>query len=243
MTRFERFLGWIRSIRLIPTDKKFYEFFQEQLELIEHAATLLNQMLDKTTDERQCKELHREIDRIETQGDEVYRKIYRLCRDSVTNPFPLNQILELARALDDILDGIEGTADDYQALRFTFDGDVSEELVELARLIGIASEQMRMIVEPLKKADHPIDIYRAISEIEHQADDLKSKILHDSYRHTETEITRQIESLSEKELILLLVRLNHRAFAMVKLSDRLEKTTDFFLRASDLVKGVIAQRV
>jgi uncharacterized protein len=91
-----------------PQDRAFFDLFEEATGNLVRAAELLDEMLGHFPDR---KDLAREIKAVENDGDRVTHDIlYRLNNTFVT-PIDREDIIQLASALDDVIDLTEEAAD------------------------------------------------------------------------------------------------------------------------------------
>jgi predicted phosphate transport protein (TIGR00153 family) len=92
----------------VPRDREFFDLFEEAGTNILRAADLLDRMLRNYPD---TKELAREILLCEQEGDRITHDIVQRLNQTFVTPIDREDILELASALDDIVDFTEEVAD------------------------------------------------------------------------------------------------------------------------------------
>jgi len=92
----------------VPRDREFFDLFEEAGANILRAADLLDRMLRNYPD---TKELAREILLCEQEGDRITHDIVNRLNQTFVTPIDREDILELASALDDIVDYVEEVAD------------------------------------------------------------------------------------------------------------------------------------
>src|SRR3954471_14146919 len=92
----------------LPRDREFFDLFQEAAGNIQRAAELLEQLLQDYPENR---ELAREILICEQHGDRITHDIIQRLNNTFVTPIDREDILELASALDDIVDLTEEVAD------------------------------------------------------------------------------------------------------------------------------------
>jgi predicted phosphate transport protein (TIGR00153 family) len=154
------------SFRLLPKDVRFFDLFTEDGENLHAAAVKLREMIDSydRLDERVA-----EIQALEKRSDEIDREINRRLEDAFITPFDREDIHELTVRLDDVVDGIQATAETmviYGIERPT------EEARELARILA---DQSVALVSALRKLDGLKDLdadLLRVHELEHEADTL-----------------------------------------------------------------------
>ena len=226
---FVRLVMWARSLGSEPKKLEFYDLFQMQVEEIRNSSTYLRQLMQKSLSVDEKNSLHSKIKKSETIGDNILREISKLTNESVTSPFPRQDILNLARLLDDVLDGIEGAADNfiyYQVSKF------NSSYLKMATIIDDGAELLTRVVPALEKFEHPMEIYAEMRELEHQADEINKTIIPKSYLAANT-----ATSLDEFKILWI------EAITTDKIITRMEKTADSLRHVTDTIKGVIAKRV
>jgi predicted phosphate transport protein (TIGR00153 family) len=153
-------------VRLIPRDEKFFDLFSKLGETILEAARRLEAMVGSydRLDERVA-----EIQALEKQGDQIDDQIgVRLERSFIT-PFDREDIHELAVHLDDVLDGIQATAETFVIYGIDRPGD------EVKQMVGILAGQSLQLLEALNKLESGKGMGAHLSmvhDLEHQADGL-----------------------------------------------------------------------
>ena len=153
-------------VRLIPRDEKFFELFIKDGETILEAARCLESMVATydRLDERVA-----EIQALEKAGDAIDAEIgVRLERSFIT-PFDREDIHELTIHLDDVLDGIQATAETFLIYKI---GHPSEEA---RHMVGILAGQAVQLLEALSKLERGKGLgphLELIHDLEHEADGL-----------------------------------------------------------------------
>jgi hypothetical protein len=154
-------------VRLIPKDEKFYELFIKDGEIIVEAARKLEEMVTKydRLDERLA-----EIQVLEKQGDRVDDEIAARLERSFITPFDREDIHELTVHLDDILDGIQATAETFLIYQ------IEAPTEETRQMAGILTGQARQLLEALTKLEKDRKNLgghlATVHDLEHQADGL-----------------------------------------------------------------------
>jgi uncharacterized protein len=154
------------SFRLLPKDVRFFELFVADGENLMAAAQRLHQMVStyENVDEHVV-----EIQRLEKAGDEIDRQISRKLEDAFITPFDREDILELTVRLDDVVDGIQATAETFVIY------DIREPTEEARGLARILSEQSVELLAALRKLDGLKDLEThldMVHDLEHEADAL-----------------------------------------------------------------------
>jgi uncharacterized protein len=94
-------------VRLIPRDEKFFDYFSELAGHIERAATLLHSLFG---DLEHRAEIAAQIKQVEKDGDVVTGRINERIDTSFVTPLDREDILTLAKTLDNVIDLMNGAA-------------------------------------------------------------------------------------------------------------------------------------
>jgi uncharacterized protein len=140
----------------VPRDREFFDLFEEAGANILRAADLLDRMLRNYPD---TKELAREILLCEQEGDRITHDIVQRIHQTFVTPIDREDILELASALDDIVDLTEEVAD-YLGLY-----KVEAPMEQAQRLAHILMQACRQIAEAMPRMRDFKDISHYTSEI------------------------------------------------------------------------------
>jgi len=140
----------------VPRDREFFDLFEEAGANILRAADLLDRMLRNYPD---TKELAREILLCEQEGDRITHDIVQRLNQTFVTPIDREDILELASALDDIVDLTEEVAD-YLGLY-----KVEAPMEQSQRLAHILMQACRQIVEAMPRMRDFKDISHFTVEI------------------------------------------------------------------------------
>ncbi len=154
------------SFRLLPKDVRFFDLFVADGENLQAAATKLRDMIESydRLDERVA-----EIQALEKRGDDIDREINQRLEDAFITPFDREDIHELTVRLDDVVDGIQATAETLVIY------DIEQPTDEARRLARILADQADLLLSALRKLDGlknlDVDLVR-VHDLEHEADAL-----------------------------------------------------------------------
>ena len=153
-------------VRLIPKDEKFFDLFVEDGENLLAAARKLEEMVTSydRLDERVA-----EIQVLEKKGDAIDDEVVARLQRSFITPFDREDIHELVVHLDDVVDGIQATAE-----TFTIYG-IRQPDDDVKQLVGLLSAQAVQLLDALRKLETKKDVaphLHQIHELEHKADGL-----------------------------------------------------------------------
>ena len=129
---------------LAPRDREFFDLFEEAGGNIRRAAALLEELLEDYPDRN---ELAREILICEQEGDRITHDIIQRLNQTFVTPIEREDILDLASALDDIVDYIEEVADYLQLYRIEAPMDQAQEL---SRILHQACREVNNAIPRLR---------------------------------------------------------------------------------------------
>jgi predicted phosphate transport protein (TIGR00153 family) len=164
------------SLRLMPRDVKFFELFITDGDNLLAAARELNDLVSSydQLDERIAR-----IQALEHAGDEIGDVIAERLDQAFITPFDREDIHELVVRLDDVVDGIQETAETLQIY------DIEAPTDEAKRLSAILAEQSSEIVSAIGKLESMKGLdqhLKRIRELEHEADGLSRAAIGQLFR-------------------------------------------------------------
>lgn len=169
--------------RLIPKDEKFYELFTALADRIVSGATLLERMLASDPPDwdtaLQIKQVEHECDAL------THNIIQRLNRTFVT-PIDREDIHQLARSLDDVMDAIDAAAGVLRRYRMA---SLRYGTRELASLTWQAAVQVKVAVEALERKIGVHERAVEINRLENAADDVHDEALRRLFEEERDAIT------------------------------------------------------
>jgi len=127
-----------------PRDREFFDLFEEQAGNCARAADLLDQMLAHWPERS---ELVRDILLCEQEGDRITHDVIHRLNQTFVTPIDREDILQLASALDDVVDFTEEVAD-YLGL-YRIEAPM-EQAVSLAHLLVQATRQIHEAMPRLR---------------------------------------------------------------------------------------------
>jgi uncharacterized protein len=154
------------TFRLLPKDVRFFELFVQDGENLEAAARALHELL---ADYDELDSRIETIQRLEKTGDEIDREITRRLEDAFVTPFDREDIHELTVRLDDVVDGIQATAETL--VIYGIDAP-TDEARELARLLAAQSVELLAALRKLDGLKGLEPHLERVHELEHEADGL-----------------------------------------------------------------------
>jgi predicted phosphate transport protein (TIGR00153 family) len=152
------------AFRLIPREQKFYQDFQALADELHRGAVLLEQMLEP---ERPAWGKAEEINQVEHKCDVITHEIIQRLNRTFVTPLDREDIHELARSLDDVMDAIDASATLVKLYRLE---SVRFGARELATIITASTTQVRLALDSLEKHKGVITHSVEINRLENEAD-------------------------------------------------------------------------
>jgi predicted phosphate transport protein (TIGR00153 family) len=155
--------------RLLPTDDKFFDLFDQAAANASECARRLRAVIAEGADGG-----HERINECEHQGDEITRTILQRLNSTFVTPFDREDIHALAESFDDVVDDIQMVS---QLMLLT---NLTEPLPEMAEqadlLVRMAEEAEKLInqLETMKGVQPHLD---AIDQQESEGDAVYRRIL------------------------------------------------------------------
>ena len=153
-------------MKLFSKDETFFDYFRQLAEHIESAASLLKTLLESPAD---AVSIAAEIKRVETEGDAIVYVINQRIDTSFVTPLDREDIHQLAKRLDNVIDIINGAARRVVMFRVTVP---REGGVHMADVIVRASHEILEAVADATKPKRMADHSRAIKMLGEEGDAL-----------------------------------------------------------------------
>ena len=147
-----------------PKDREFFNLFEEAARNVVRGADLLDQMLAHYPDSA---DLARDIVICEQEGDRITHDIHQRLNSTFVTPIDREDILELASALDDIVDFVEEVAD-YMGL-YKIEAPM-EQSQQLARVLAQAGRQISEAMPRLRNFDDMSHYTVEVNRLENEGD-------------------------------------------------------------------------
>lgn len=152
------------KFRLIPHEEKFYDDFKMMADQLRHGARHLEQMI--ATDPPLYDKAH-EIKEVEHQCDFLTHEIIQRLNKTFVTPIDREDIHEIARTLDDVIDEIDNVAALIPLYRIE---KVRGGARELVRIVLQQTDELRSAVEALEKRKGVLERAIEINRLENEAD-------------------------------------------------------------------------
>jgi predicted phosphate transport protein (TIGR00153 family) len=152
------------AFRLIPREERFYDDFTAMAEQIRHGADLLDAMM---APDKPLWDKADEIKEVEHKCDFLTHEIIQRLHRTFVTPLDREDIHELARTLDDVMDAIDATA---TIVRLYQIDRVRSEARDLARIIMASADQVVKALKALERRRGVAEPAVEINRLENEAD-------------------------------------------------------------------------
>ena len=150
--------------RLLPHEETFYLQFIAMADQIRGGARLLEEMV---ANEPPIADKANEIKEVEHKCDFITHDIIQRLNKTFVTPIDREDIHELARTLDDVMDSIDNAASLIPLYHIT---TLRPGVRELARVIAQSVDQVKAAVEALEKRTGVLQCAVEINRLENEAD-------------------------------------------------------------------------
>ena len=202
------------AFRLIPREEKFFADFLALADQIVKAAAALESMM--ATDPPDWEAAHA-IKAIEHECDTIAHSIIQRLNRTFVTPIDREDIHNLARSLDDVIDAIDAAAAVIRRYRVA---PVRYGARELATIIARSTDQVRMAVDALERRhgvhERAVEVNRLENEADHIHDEALSRLFEEE--------TDPISVIKWKEVL-----------------DFLEEATDRCEDVANVLEGVVVK--
>ena len=209
------------SFRLKPRDDKFFKYFNDLADAICEASMILKSFVENRSDPATNLE---KINEVEERGDIVLSEVMKRINNSFISPFDREDILMLARELNNVVDHVQGTMEKIVIYKV---GQPKEDYVlKLVQVLEEAAHEIKNAVAKLpdvrSKSSEIIDSCEKIRSFEHEGDYLYRAGIALLFENT----SNVIDIIKWKEIY-----------------EHLETTLDYCENVSNILKGVAIKYV
>lgn len=209
------------SFRLKPRDDRFFKYFDDLAEAISEATLILKGFIENQNDPAADLE---NINKVEERGDIILSDVMKRINSSFITPFDREDILLLARELNNVLDHVQGTMEKIVIFKVGRSRDVY--VLKLVQVLEQASQEIKQAVANLPHvrslSKDIINSCEKIRSYEHEGDYLYRAGIAILFENTEN----VIDIIKWKEIY-----------------EHLETTLDYCENVSNLLKGVAVKYV
>ena len=165
------------AFRLIPREEKFYTDFQALADELKVGARLLEEMF---APDNPAWEKADDIKEIEHKCDALTHEIIQRLNRTFVTPLDREDIFNLARSLDDVMDAIDAVSGVVRLYKLT---SVRVGARELARIITSSTDQVRLAIGAMEQhkglMPHAIEVNRLENEADRVHNQAVSKLFED----------------------------------------------------------------
>ncbi|MBN1399115.1 MAG: DUF47 family protein [Bacteroidetes bacterium] len=173
--------------KLLPQDDHFYVLLEESAQNLVKAGTELKKLpLCRNQSERE--EVAKRIKDIEHDGDSVAHRIFSELNSTFVTPMDREDIHELASALDDVLDHMDGCAHRFVMYKIT---QVPKAVTQLIDVLNLSINELKngvYLLRNLNKTEVFQDTFKMVNEYENQADEIFDQAVADLFDKEENPI-------------------------------------------------------
>src|SRR5437588_3919735 len=148
-------------LSLVPQERRFYELFRQQGQLVSESLTELSRAL------LEGRSRHDRVRDLEHACDDVTRQIYELAHKTFVAPMDHEDILLLSSGLDDIVDLAEEVSDKLELYRV---GQIREPARAAGECLPKAGQDLQRALEHLESFDGLYDRLAAVYRLEEDVD-------------------------------------------------------------------------
>jgi predicted phosphate transport protein (TIGR00153 family) len=165
----------------VPKDKKvFFPLFEQAAANVVVMANKFDEAVHIANPEAR-EEIYAQIDKLENVGDEITHQIYLELSKNFITPFDREDIAQLASAIDDVADYINGSAGRMTLYKID---TVSEAIKKLSAFVILGSVEIEKAIKELSDMNNVRSIADScirINSIENQADDVFDRAVADLF--------------------------------------------------------------
>jgi predicted phosphate transport protein (TIGR00153 family) len=175
MAKVDALIRW-----LMPKEERFHELFDRDTANLLRGAHLFSEFVRADLPTRRLR--MSELRELEHEGDGITRQIFDALNSSFITPFDREDIRSLASDLDDVLDYLEGVA--QQLINFEL-AESPQELREFAEILVEMAAELERVTELIWNLARQRELQQSIvrvSDLENRADVLYNKVIADLFR-------------------------------------------------------------
>jgi uncharacterized protein Yka (UPF0111/DUF47 family) len=207
--------------KLKPRDEKFFAYFEQLSDTVYDAAVLLREFFENSKIEESYLD---RLYKMEERGDRILAEVMDQINNSFITPFDREDILMLARELNNIVDHITGTME--KVIIYKAGRPKDAIVLKMVKVLEAAAQEIREAIGKLPDIrDKNAEIVEACENIrffEHEGDYLYRSGIALLFENTEN----VIDIIKWKEIY-----------------EHLEATLDYSENVSNLIKGVAVKYV
>ncbi|MDD3898201.1 MAG: DUF47 family protein [Syntrophomonadaceae bacterium] len=209
------------SFRLKPRDDRFFKYFNDLADAICEASLILKSFVENRSDPSTNLD---KINEVEERGDRILSEVMKRINNSFITPFDREDILLLARELNNVIDHVQGTME--KIVIYKVKQPKEGYVLKLVQVLEEASQEIKnatvKLPEVRTKSSEIIDSCEKIRSFEHEGDYLYRAGIALLFENTQN----VIDIIKWKEIY-----------------EHLETTLDYCENVSNILKGVAIKYV
>jgi predicted phosphate transport protein (TIGR00153 family) len=180
--------------KLLPHDDNFYVLLEESAQNLIRAGEAIKSLPQCKT-QKQREDVAKRIKDIEHDGDLITHKIFSELNSTFVTPLDREDIHELASALDDVLDHMDGCAHRFAMYKIS---RVPKAMSQLIDVLVLSIEELKNAVHLMRNLNETEQFqcsFQKVNEYENLADDLFDRAVADLFEKEKNPV--QIIKLKE----------------------------------------------
>ncbi|MDD8018688.1 MAG: DUF47 family protein [Bacteroidota bacterium] len=183
---------------LLPHDEMFFTYYDSLAKTIVEAADELRKLPSLAKTEREP--VVKKIEQFEEKGDSITHEIFNELNRTFVTPFDREDIHELASAMDDVLDYIDGSAKRFHLYKIKKNYADIQRLTEVVYLSVIEMQRGVSLINNFKHVEEFKKILHQINQYENDADMIFDQAIADLFDNE----ANPIELIKTKEVLVSL---------------------------------------
>lgn len=180
---------------IMPKEFKFYDFFENHIELVYRAAVALQNI---ETNASNLKESVKIIKELEHRADDITHETTETLHKTFITPFERQDIYSLIKKLDDIIDSIDSSASRMDLYDIQ---DVRHEFKAIAGILIESTQALQAALQGLRNIKRPAYIKEKIvrvRELESKCDIIFKEALSRLFRETDAMLVIKWKEIFER---------------------------------------------
>ncbi len=179
-------LNGLRRLLLPPRDAEFYALFGRMADTLVAGSAAVHELL-AAEEQARVHRLGEQVKQLETECDGILRETVALLEVAQQPPFDRDDIANLIKMLDNIMDWMERFANRFVFYRPAIDATGIEQLRELAGVVGSSCREVQSAVQCLHRKRREVDNHCiALHKLESRADEIHHAALARGFDDVET---------------------------------------------------------
>ncbi len=142
------------NFSFFPKRIDFFKYFSQQAELVSQASEKLVEFFENPSEEKM-----REIERLESKGDDIYTELRQKLNSTFITPLEREDIHDLGASLDDILDFMKSVAERFWLYQ------PKEVTPEAKAMVRHLKSMVNLLLKILEKLERLEDVSEYVSQM------------------------------------------------------------------------------